>query len=274
MLEVIGVWPAIEGMAEPMRRIELTDSPRRAGQADLINLDSEKTPGGEPTAYIIENAHLLRALIASLEGAKNVRVFAPDSVSSFEAEDQTVEIKLRSGATLDAKVLVAADGRNSELRAMAGIRTTVWSSDKVGIVATVGIEIPHEGVARQHFLPAGPFAILPMTGNRVSIVWTEEGRAAKANPSARTGRTALAELSRRFGPELGALTLLSEPKTFPLTTTLARDFVRPRFVLVGDAAHGLHWIAGQGLNHGLKDVAALAETLIDGARLEISTSAA
>ena len=267
MLEVIGVWSAIEGKAEPMRRIELTDSALDAPvRPSLINLDSEKTPSGEPTAYVIENAHLLRALIASLEGAQNVRVFAPDSVSSFEAEDQTVEIKLRSGATLDAKVLVAADGRNSELRAMAGIRTTVWSSDKVGIVATVGIEIPHEGVARQHFLPAGPFAILPMTRNRVSVVWTEEARAAK-QILGQDRETMLAELSRRFGPELGTLTLLSEPKTFPLTTTLARDFVRPRFVLVGDAAHGLHWIAGQGLNHGLKDVAALAETLIDAGRL-------
>src|SRR5271166_6000318 len=267
MLEVIGVWPAIAGKAEPIRRIELTDSALDAPvRPSLINLDSEKTPSGEPTAYIVENSDLLRALIGSLEGAQNVRVFAPDSVSSFEAEDQTVEIKLRSGATLDAKLLVAADGRNSELRNMAGIRTTVWPSDKVGIVATVGIEIPHEGVARQHFLPAGPFAILPMTGNRVSIVWTEEGRTAKQILE-RDRETVPAELSRRVGPELGALTLLSEPKAYPLSMTLARDFVRPRFVLVGDAAHGLHWIAGQGLNHGLKDVAALAETLIDASRL-------
>ena len=267
MLEVIGVWPAIADKAEPIRRIELSDSaldaPVRPG---LINLDSERTPSGEPTAYIVENADLLRALIAPLEGAENVRVFTPDSVSSFETEDQQVETRLRSGATLGAKLLVAADGRTSELRSMAGIRTNVWPSDKVGIAATVGIEIPHEGVARQHFLPAGPFAILPMTGNRVSVVWTEDAREA-GRILGQDRETVLAELSRRFGPELGALTLLSEPKAYPLTMTLARDFVRPRFVLVGDAAHGLHWIAGQGLNHGLKDVAALAETLIDAARL-------
>ncbi len=267
MLDVIGVWPAIADKAEPIRRIELSDSALDAPvRPSLINLDSEKTPSGEPTAYIVENADLLRALIASLEGAADVRIFAPDSVSSFEMEDQQVEIKLRSGTTLGARLLVAADGRNSELRSMAGIRTAVWPSDKAGIVATVGIEIPHEGVARQHFLPAGPFAILPMTENRVSVVWTEDAREAKEILS--EGReSVLAELSRRFGPELGALTLLSEPKAYPLTMTLARDFVRPRFVLVGDAAHGLHWIAGQGLNHGLKDVAALAETLIDAARL-------
>ncbi len=267
MLEVIGVWPALEGKAEPVRRIELTDSALNAPvRPSLINLDSEKTPSGEPTAYIVENTDLLRALIVSLEGAHNVRFFAPDRVSSFKAEDQKVEIKLRSGTMLDAKLLVAADGRNSELRNMAGIRTNVWPSDKVGIVATIGIEIPHEGVARQHFLPAGPFAILPMTGNRASIVWTEDGRLAKQILE-QDRETVLEELSRRAGPELGTLTLLSEPKAYPLTMTLARDFVRPRFVLVGDAAHGLHWIAGQGLNHGLKDVAALAETLIDAIRL-------
>ena len=267
MLEVIGVWPALEGSAEPIRRIELTDSALDAPvRPSLINLDSEKTPSGEPTAYIVENADLLRALVASLESAPDVRVFAPDSVASFETGEQTVEIKLRSGAALGAKLLVAADGRTSELRSMAGIRTTVWPSDKVGIAATVGIEIPHEGVARQHFLPAGPFAILPMAGNRVSVVWTEERRVAD-RILGQDKETVLAEMSRRFGPELGALTLLSEPKAYPLTMTLARDFVRQRFVLAGDAAHGLHWIAGQGLNHGLKDVAALAETLIDAARL-------
>ncbi len=273
MLEVIGVWPAIADKAEPIRRIELSDSALDAPvRPSLINLDSEKTPSGEPTAYIVENADLLRALIGALDGAQGVRIFAPDSVSSFETEDQQVEIKLRSGAALGAKLLVAADGRTSELRTMAGIRTSVWPSDKVGIVATVGIEIPHEGVARQHFLPAGPFAILPMTGNRVSVVWTEEGGAAKQILS-QDRETVLSELSLRFGPELGTLTLLSEPKAYPLTMTLARDFVRPRFVLVGDAAHGLHWIAGQGLNHGLKDVAALAETLIDAARLGLDIGA-
>ena len=203
MLEVIGVWPAIAAKAEPIRRIELTDSALDAPvRPSLINLDSEKTPSGEPTAYIVENTDLLRALIASLEGAQNVRVFAPDSVSSFETADQEVEIKLRSGATLEAKLLVAADGRNSELRDMAGIRTNVWPSDKVGIVATVGIEIPHEGVARQHFLPAGPFAILPMTGDRVSIVWTEEGRVAKEILE-QDRETVLAELSRRVRPGIG-----------------------------------------------------------------------
>ncbi len=149
---------------------------------------------------------------------------------------------------------------------MAGIQTTAWPSKKVGIVATVGIEHPHNGTAWQHFLPAGPFAILPMTGNRVSVVWTEHADAAAGDPGPGP-RDIRGGTSRRFGHELGVLTLLFEPKAYPLTMTLARDFVRPRLALIGDAAHGLHWIAGQGLNHGLKDVAALAETLIDASRL-------
>lgn len=267
MLEEIGVWPALADKAEPIRQVELTDSALDAPvRPSLVTLDSEMTPSGEPTAYIVENADLLRALIASLEGAEQIRVFAPDRVAHFETDSERVEIALSSGAALEAKLLIAADGRASELRSLAGIGVTVFSSSKVGIVATAGIEIPHEGVARQHFLPAGPFAILPMRGERVSIVWTENAATAK-DILAKGHETVLAELSRRLGPELGAITLLSEPQAYPLTMTLAREFVRPRFALAGDAAHGLHWIAGQGLNHGLKDVAALAETLIDAARL-------
>jgi 2-octaprenyl-6-methoxyphenol hydroxylase len=267
MLEVIGVWPAIADKAEPILRIELTDSALEAPvRLPLICLDSADVPGGEPTAYIVENADLLRALAASLRDVANLTVFAPETVSGFENSGLEASIRLGSGATLSAALLAAADGRNSRLRDMAGIQTTNWPSSKAGIVATVGVERPHEGIARQHFLPAGPFAILPMTGNRVSIVWTEE--AAAAHRILSQDRVAvLAELSRRFGTELGALTLLSEPKAYPLTMTFARQFAAPRFVLIGDAAHGLHWIAGQGLNHGLKDVAALAETLIDASRL-------
>jgi 2-octaprenyl-6-methoxyphenol hydroxylase len=177
-----------------------------------------------------------------------------------------VEVQLGSAAMLSGKLRVAADGQASPLREMAGIQTAVWPSAKAGIAVTVGIERPHQGIARQHFLPAGPFAILPMTGRRVSIVWTEDATAA-GQFLGQDREAFMAALSQRLGPELGALTLLSEPKAYPLTMTLARDFVRPRLALVGDAAHGLHWIAGQGLNHGLKDIAALAETLIDASRI-------
>jgi 2-octaprenyl-6-methoxyphenol hydroxylase len=273
MLDVIGVWSALAGQAEPIRRIVLTDSALEAPiRPALLGLDASEAPGGQPTAYIVENSELRAALFATLDGADGVTFFAPDSAGNFEVGDEVIEIELRSGAALGAKLLIAADGQNSELRRMAAIQTAVWPSDKVGIVATVGIERPHEGIARQHFLPAGPFAILPMTGNRVSIVWTEEADMAK-RVLGRDRSIILEELSRRFGSELGALTLLSEPKSYPLTMTLAREFVRPRFALAGDAAHGLHWIAGQGLNHGLKDVAALAEILIDASRLGLDIGA-
>jgi 2-octaprenyl-6-methoxyphenol hydroxylase len=195
-----------------------------------------------------------------------IAFFAPDRVTAFEAKHDEVEVQLGSGAALSGQLLVAADGGGSPLREMAGIQSTAWSSSKMGIAVTVGVERPHEGVARQHFLPAGPFAILPMTGNRVSIVWTEDATTA-GQILAEDRKTFMAGLSQRLGPELGAPTLLSEPKAYPLTMTFAREFVRPRLALAGDAAHGLHWIAGQGLNHGLKDAAALAETLIDASRL-------
>jgi 2-octaprenyl-6-methoxyphenol hydroxylase len=273
MLEAIGVWSALADKAQPILRIELSDSSLEAPvRPSLIGLDSSEAPGGEPTAFIVENADLLPALLASLRGVPDVTFFAPDSVASFETKEGEVTVRLGSGATLGAKLLAAADGRKSKLAEMAGIQTTVWPSKKVGIVATVGIEHPHNGTAWQHFLPAGPFAILPMTGNRVSVVWTEHADAAN-EILGQDRETFVAELSRRFGNELGVLTLLSEPKAYPLTMTLARDYVRPRVALIGDAAHGLHWIAGQGLNHGLKDVAALAETLIDASRLGLDIGA-
>jgi 2-octaprenyl-6-methoxyphenol hydroxylase len=267
MFEAIGVWPVLAQKAQPILRIELTDSALDAPvRPSLIGLDSRETLSGEPTAYIVENADLLPALLASLEGAAGISFFAPDRVIAFEVKQSEVEVRLASGPVLSSQLLVAADGAASPLREMAGIQTAVWPSAKTGIAVSVGIERPHQGIARQHFLPAGPFAILPMTGHRVSIVWTEDATAA-AQILAQDREAFIAELSRRLGPELGALTLLSEPKAYPLTMTLAREFVRPRLALVGDAAHGLHWIAGQGLNHGLKDVAALTETLIDASRL-------
>ena len=251
MLEVIGVWPSLADNAQPLLRIELSDSAlEAAARPALIGLDSTEAPDGEPTAYIVENAHLLPALQASLQGAAGVTFFSPDGVASFEIKEGQVAVTLASGAKLEAALLVAADGRMSRLAELAGIQTTVWPSAKVGITATVGIETPHNGTAWQHFLPACPFAILPMTQNRVSVIWTEEASAAK-EILAQDRETFMAELSRRFGNELGTLTLLSEPKAYPLAMTFARDFVLPRFALAGDAAHGLHWLAGQGLNHGL-----------------------
>jgi 2-octaprenyl-6-methoxyphenol hydroxylase len=267
MLDALGVWEELVARAQPILKIELTDSSLQTPiRTSLLGLDLSDAPSGEPTAFMVENAALRQALMKPLENARQIEWFAPDEVEAFTISEPNAEIRLRSGNVLRANLLVAADGQKSALRDMIGIKATEWKSDRKGIVATIGHELPHNGLAIQHFLPAGPFAILPLTGNRSSIVWTEE--ASEADRILAAGdEVFLDELRRRFGGQFGTLTLLSRPAAFPLTMTLAREFVRSRFALAGDAAHGLHWIAGQGLNHGLKDVAALAEVLSDAARL-------
>uniref|UniRef100_UPI0025F79CF0 FAD-dependent monooxygenase n=1 Tax=uncultured Aureimonas sp. TaxID=1604662 RepID=UPI0025F79CF0 len=166
----------------------------------------------------------------------------------------------------EARLLVAADGVRSKIRDMAGIRTVHTDYGQSGIVATVAHERPHGGRAEEHFLPAGPFAILPLKDNRSSLVWTES--TAEAERLLRADDMVFElELEQRFGLKLGALTVEGRPRAFPLGLTLARDFVKPRIALAGDAAHGIHPIAGQGLNLGFKDAAALSEVVVDAARL-------
>jgi 2-octaprenyl-6-methoxyphenol hydroxylase len=177
-----------------------------------------------------------------------------------------VRAVLRDGSSLSARLLVAADGARSNLRALARIGTVGWPYDQTGIVTTVVPEVPHGGRAVQHFLPAGPFALLPMTGNRVCVTWTEAATEAQRILKL-DGAGFRAEVERRFGADLGALVTISAPQSWPLEIGIARSLTAPRFALAGDAAHSLHPIAGQGLNLGFRDVAALAEALIDTGRL-------
>ena len=177
-----------------------------------------------------------------------------------------MSVHLGGGATLETRVLVAADGVRSRLREMAGIRTVSWDYGQSGIVCTVEHERDNEGRAEEHFLPAGPFAILPLRSNRSSIVWTE--RTADADRLVNEDPIVFeAELEQRFGLKLGEIKVVDKPRAWPLGLTLARDFVRPRLALAGDAAHGIHPIAGQGLNLGFKDAAALAEVVVEADRL-------
>jgi len=187
-------------------------------------------------------------------------------VSDFETIPGCVNITLSDGSNLEASVLVAADGARSRLRERAGIATHGWEYDQSGIVVTVGHERDHQGRAEEHFLPSGPFAILPLTGKRSSLVWTEN-RVAAARIVALGEAEFHQELERRFGLHLGEIKVLDQPKAFPLGYFVARSFIAERLALVGDAAHVIHPIAGQGLNMGLKDVAALAEVVVDAARL-------
>ncbi|MCG8696363.1 MAG: FAD-dependent monooxygenase, partial [Minwuiales bacterium] len=176
------------------------------------------------------------------------------------------EVHLADGTVVSAPLCVGADGRNSPLRQSAGIKCAAWSYHQVGIVCTVHHELPHGGVAQERFLPAGPFAILPMTGNRSSLVWTERADLAPAM-MALDEAAFTAEMASRFGDYLGALEVVGPRWSYPLALHLAERYTDRRLALVGDAAHGIHPIAGQGLNLGLRDVAALAEVIVDTARL-------
>jgi 2-octaprenyl-6-methoxyphenol hydroxylase len=190
------------------------------------------------------------------------------AVTDYEARADGIDVRLADGSTVAASLLVGADGARSKLRERAGIPTHGWDYDQSGIVVTVGHERGHGGRAEEHFLPAGPFAILPLEGKRSSLVWTE--RRAEANRIVALAEDAfLEELEQRFGLHLGEIKVLDKPRAFPLSYFVARSFIAERLALIGDAAHVIHPIAGQGLNMGLKDVAALAEVVVDAARLGI-----
>jgi len=264
MLDALGIWRSIAADAQPVRRIEITDSPLDSPvRLPVLGFETQDE-AGEPSAHVIENAVLLRALAEALDES-GAELIAPERISALETGTGGVTVRLGGGARLLASLLVAADGRRSRLRRMAGIKAITWDYPQTGIVATVEHEREHEGRAVQHFLPAGPFAMLPMTGNRSSLVWTEKPAHAKAIltlPEERVNE----EIARRFGAQLGVVRLISPLQSFPLSLSMARDFVRPHVALIGDAAHGLHWLAGQGLNHGFRDVAALSEVLVEARR--------
>jgi 2-octaprenyl-6-methoxyphenol hydroxylase len=220
---------------------------------------------------MVENRHLIDALVAKAkELGVDLRV---DSVSTFDHEANAIGVRLGGGETISARLLVGADGAKSKIREQAGIATHGWNYDQSAIVCTVAHERDHHGRAEEHFLPAGPFAILPLTGKRSSIVWTETAREAErivALPDVEFHD----ELEKRFGLHLGDLEVIGPRRAFPLGLFTARTFIAERLALIGDAAHIIHPIAGQGLNMGLRDVAALAEAVADAARLGLDIGAA
>ena len=263
----------IEPHAQRIEQILVTDgrSPGAAAapaQGVWLRFDSAEIADrveGEPLGYLVENRRI-RAGLAQAVTATPVRILAPAKVAVVEAEPGSVRLELEDGRTIRAALAVGADGRNSKVRTASGIEVTGWDYGHVGLVATVGLGRDHQGVAYEHFLPSGPFAILPLTEQRASLVWTESRAHGEALMSARP-EIFEAHLRRRFGPFLGEVSVLGPRFAYPLSLQLARRMTAPRAVLVGDSAHAVHPIAGQGLNMGLKDAAALAEVLIEAMRL-------
>lgn len=270
LLELLGVWERLGGDIQPITGIDITDSgldsPERPIFLSFVNDLEASDDGGDPASFMVESSLLLEALSATVAEDQSVTVFSPEKVNGFSADPYGVDVSLDSGSALSGALLVAADGRQSSLRDMAGIKTVGWSYEQIGLVATIAHEKSHSGRAVQHFLPSGPFAILPLTQNRCSLVWTEQADLAK-EVLALDDEAFLAHVAKRFGEHLGALSLVGGRGGFPLTVKIARSFKADRFVLAGDAAHGVHPLAGQGLNIAFRDVAALTEVLVDGLRV-------
>jgi len=269
MLAVLGVWPELAPHAQPVTAIDITDSSLEdAFRPVLVSYDNT-VDGNEPATYIVEQGRLREALLAAAASRRSITLLGGEPAVGFQADAHGVSVTVGRGPSLRslrAALLVAADGRASPLREAAGIGVVRWSYPQTGIVTFVRLEQPHQGRAVQHFLPSGPFAILPLTENRACITWTEDAANAR-EILALDDAGFLAEVEKRFGYRLGGVALAGPRASWPLDMHLARALVADRFALLGDAAHGVHPIAGQGLNLGLRDVAALAEVVADAARL-------
>jgi 2-octaprenyl-6-methoxyphenol hydroxylase len=276
MFVQLDVWRQMQPAAQAINDMIVTDS-RLGDSIRPVYLTFAGTRAdGEPFAHMVPNGVMVSTL-AERAIELGVTLMPPAAVTAFRHEPGHVLATLSTGETLRSRLIVAADGVKSRLRALAGIRTVDWDYGQSGIVATVRHERPHNGRAEEHFLPAGPFAILPLSPDaegrhRSSLVWTERTKAAEKLIALDDFSFRL-ELERRFGLHLGDLEVAGPRNAFPLGLKLARDWVRPRFALAGDAAHGIHPIAGQGLNLGLRDVAALAEVVVEARRLGLDIGA-
>lgn len=264
LLAALGVWDELAGDAQPILEIKVSDGRPGEGAAPFfLHFDHAEIEEG-PMGYMVEDRHLRPALIRALEKT-GVRRVTGKQVVAQAAVASHVSLTLSDETPMQARLLIGCDGVRSQTAKRAGIGRTEWAYGQTALVAAVGHERPHDGIAHQFFMSGGPLAILPLKGNRSSIVWSEAE--VLANRIAGLDDDAFVEeLRPRFGDFLGEITLLGQRGAFPLRLSLAQSFVGPRMALAGDAAHGMHPIAGQGLNAGLRDISALAEVLVDARR--------
>jgi 2-octaprenyl-6-methoxyphenol hydroxylase len=270
---VLGVGEKLAPLSCRMDEIMVTDGhlPGAATKAPLpfyLHFRSQEISdrtGDEPLGYMVENRHIRTALYDAITAA-GIDVIAPATIETIEENPSRISVTLNTGDSLTAPLLVGAEGRQSKLREWAGIRNIAWDYGQSAVVVTVKMQHPHNHVAYEYFLTSGPFAILPLTDNRACIVWSESHDKAKALMGVRD-ELFFAHFQERFGEFLGEVELVGPKFIYPLGLSLAEDMHKGRLALLGDSAHGIHPIAGQGLNLGLKDVAALAEVVIEAARL-------
>jgi len=276
MFQALSVWDHLKNDAQPINDIMVTDA-KLGGEPSPFSLQFDAAEAhADALGQIVENRHTRTALFKVASTLSNLRLIAPAALTNLTHQGAGIVATLANGETIKASLAIAADGRESPMRELMGLKIISWSYAQWGIVATVAHEKPHNGVAYEHFLPAGPFAILPMTSapgddgrkriNRSSLVWTEKDTLAPVMMKL-DGDAFDAEIARRFGGHLGTTKAAGPRWSYPLKFHLARSYVAPRFALAGDSAHGIHPIAGQGFNLGLKDAAALSEIVLDAARL-------
>ena len=265
LLTAIGIWPQVEPHGQPMLKIKTSDGRAGEGPSRLtLTFDSAEIEEG-PVGFMVEDRHLYAAFLAAMQTTQGLTHIPAATVTHHQPGPQGASVTLSDGRQLTARLLIACDGRASPTAARAGIRRTGHSYGQTALVCALTHARPHQGIAHQFFMPTGPLAILPLKGNRSSIVWSETDDNARTI-AALDDDAFLDVLRPRFGDFLGEIALAGPRFSYPLTLTLANDYIAPRLALVGDAAHGVHPIAGQGLNLGLRDVAALAEVLVNARR--------
>jgi 2-octaprenyl-6-methoxyphenol hydroxylase len=261
LLDALGAWSQLSNYAEPIHDIRVSDS----NTDSFLNYNDQEV-GGEPFGYIAENRYIRKSLMDEVDGCESIDIMAPCVIKACHSSNYHTTVTCENGTSYEADLLIAADGKFSSLRKMRNIRTVNLSYPHSAIVCAIKHSEPHNGLAQERFLSVGPFAVLPMQGNHSSLVWTEPNERIDEYVALSEARF-VEEITKRVGDYLGEIRLVGNRFTYPLSLSHAEQYVAERFALIGDAAHAIHPIAGQGVNLGFRDVAVLAELLVNQYRL-------